>query len=106
MVAGTLKEVISVEKQIAIRDEFGANKLVWVQEIPRTRAKVTYSNGNRVNENNEIIFAYEVIFTIRIYHHIEEQYRIIWKNKKYRILSLEPDKAKQQLIIRAELINE
>lgn len=106
MIAGALKEIISVEKPIEVRDEFGANKLVWVEAIPRTRAKVTYSNGNRVNDNNEIVFAYEVIFTIRIYHHIDEYYRIIWKNKKYRILSLEPDKAKQQIIIRAELINE
>lgn len=106
MVAGTLKEIISVEKPIEIRDEFGANKLIWEKVIPRTRAKVTYSNGNRVNENNEIIFAYDVIFTIRIYHHIDEYMRIIWKNKKYRILSLEPDKTKQQITIRAELINE
>lgn len=106
MVAGTLKEIISVEKPMEVRDEFGANKLVWVKAIEKTRAKVTYSNGNRVNENNEIIFAYEVVFTIRSYHHIEEYYRILWKSKSYRILSIEPDKAKQQITIRAELINE
>nr|DAT69136.1 MAG TPA: hypothetical protein [Caudoviricetes sp.] len=32
--------------------------------------------------------------------------RIIWKNKKYRILSLEENKHLQSLTIKAELINE
>ena len=106
MIAGTLKDIISIEEPIVVKDEFGANKLVWEKAIKRTRAKVSYRSGSRTNENNEIIFAYEVDFTIRIYHQVTENMRIIWKNKKYRILSLEPDKAKQQITIRTELVNE
>lgn len=106
MRAGLLKEVISVDKPIVAADDFGANKIEWINHIKRTRAKVTYSSGNRANENNEIIFAYNVVFTVRIYHQINERMMIIWKSRKYRILSIEEDKEQQQLIINTELINE
>lgn len=106
MRAGLLRDVIQVEKPEVVQNDFGANHIEWVTFIDRTRAQVTYSSGNRANENNEIIFAYEVIFTIRVYHQIDERMRIVWKNKKYRILSIEEDLAKQKLTIRTELINE
>lgn len=106
MRAGLLNSVIQVEKPEVVTDDFGANSLQWVNHIPKTRAKVTYSSGSRANENNEIIFAYEVIFTVRVYHNITERMRILWEGNKYRILSIERDKALQQLIIKTELINE
>lgn len=106
MRAGLLKEVISVEKPTQWQNEYGATSIKWETFIGKTRAEVTYSNGNRRNDNNEIIFAYEVIFTVRIYHQINERMRIIWKNKKYRILSIEENKELQSLTIKTELINE
>lgn len=106
MRAGLLNSVISVEKPEVVSDEFGANSLKWVQHISKTRAKVTYSSGSRANENNEIIFAYEVVFTVRIYHQIDERMRIRWEGKNYRILSIEEDRTLQQLTIKTELINE
>lgn len=106
MRAGLLNSVISVEKPEVVSDEFGANSLKWVQHISKTRAKVTYSSGSRANENNEIIFAYEVVFTVRIYHQIDERMRIRWEGKYYRILSIEEDRTLQQLTIKTELINE
>ena len=106
MRAGLLTEVISVEKPVTITNEFGANSIKWETFIGKTKAQVTYSSGNRLNENNEIIFAYEVVFTVRIYHQINERMRIIWKNKKYRILSLEENRQLQTLTIKTELINE
>ena len=106
MRAGLLNNIISVEKPEVISDEYGANSLKWVQHIPKTRAKVTYGRGSRTNENNEITFAYEVIFTIRIYHKVDERMRIQWEGKKYRILSIQEDRTLQQLTIKTELINE
>lgn len=91
MRAGLLTEVVSVEQPIVVTDDFGANSIKWMPIID-TRAKVSYSSGNRANENNEIVFAYEVLFTVRIYHQINERMRIIWKNRKYRILSIERNK--------------
>ena len=106
MRAGLLNSVIAVDKPTVVADDFGANSLNWEQHISSTRAKVTYSSGTRANENNEIIFAYEVIFTVRIYHQINERMRIIWEGRKYRILSIEENKELQQLTIKTELINE
>lgn len=106
MRAGLLTEIIKVEQPIIVTDDFGANKLEWKPFINSTRAKVSYSSGNRANENNEIVFAYEVLFTVRIYHQINERMRIIWKNRKYRILSIELNKEQQHQIIKTELINE
>lgn len=105
MRAGLLTEVVTVEQPITITDDFGANKTGW-NPIINTRAKVSYSSGNRANENNEIVFTYEVLFTMRIYHQINERMRIIWKNRKYRILSIERNKEQQHQIIKTELINE
>lgn len=105
MQAGLLTEVITIQQPIINQDGFGANSISWDNCI-FTRASVNYNSGNRVNENNEIIFAYQVTFTVRVYHQINERMRIIWKGKKYRILSIELDKHKQRQIIRAELINE
>lgn len=106
MRAGLLTEVVTVEQPIIVTDDYGANSIQWKPMIINTRAKVSYSSGNRANENNEIVFAYEVLFTMRIYHQIDERMRIIWKNRKYRILSIERNREQQHLIIKTELINE
>lgn len=107
MRAGLLNEVVRIEKPVVLQDDYGANEAIeWETFISKTKAQVTYSNGNRVTENNEIFFTYEVIFTVRIYHQINEDMRVIWKNKKYRILSLEENKPQQSLTIKTELINE
>ncbi|MDV3120789.1 phage head closure protein [Segatella copri] len=53
-----------------------------------------------------MVFNYTKIFTIRYYHNIDEKDRILWKGKLYRILSVEPDRDKQSIIIRTELIND
>ena len=106
MRAGLLNEIIQVEQPVTTPNEYGANYIQWKTFIGRTKAQVTYTSGNRANENNEIIFAYEVVFTMRIYHQIDERMRIIWKNKKYRILSIEENRQLQTLTVKTELINE
>lgn len=107
MRAGLLNEIIKVEQPVIAQNDYGANDYTeWETFIERTKAQVTYGSGNRVTENNEIFFTYEVIFTVRYYHKINEDMRIIWQNKKYRILSLQRNKPQQSLTIKTELINE
>ena len=103
--AGLLTEIIKIQKPTVAVDGYGANDVKWNDYI-ETRANVTYQSGNRVNDNNEVTFAYQVSFTVRLYHDIDERMRIIYRNKKYRILSIELSKQIQKLTIRAELINE
>lgn len=106
MESGLLRHIIEIQTPVIEKDEYGANTLVW-QTLKKTRAAAKIENGNRVNENNEIVFAYQVRFSVRYYHQdIKETDRIIFNNKKYRILAIFPDNQLQRIIIDTELINE
>lgn len=105
MDSGRLNEIITIQRPTMTRDKFGANTTVW-KDIINTRSDVQFDSGSRNIENNEIVFNYSKIFTIRYYHKVDEKDRIIWNGKKYRILSIEPNKEHQKQTIRTELINE
>lgn len=105
MQAGLLKECITIEQPTIRQNVYGANELEW-SKLVDTRAFVNYTSGNRMTANNEVVWSYQINFTIRIYHKVNEKMRIIWQGRKYRILAIEPDKDKQKLTIRTELINE
>lgn len=106
MLSGILKTIIDVEQPVVKSDDYGANSLVW-EKLKTTRASATIQTGNRTTENNEIVFGYQVRFLVRYYHKdITEKCRIIWNNKKYRILSIFPDSNTQRIIIDTEMINE
>lgn len=105
MRAGLLQNPITIQEAISIKDGFGANSIEW-KDVVSTRAQVTYNNGNRQNQNNEIVHSYTVTFTIRLYHRINEGMRIIWNGNKYRILSINRELYKQSITIVTELINE
>ena len=105
MQAGLLKERITIEQPIISQNVYGANELEWSTFID-TRASVNYTSGNRMTANNEVVWSHQVNFTVRVYHDVNENMRIIWQGRKYRILAIEPDKDKQRQTIRTELINE
>lgn len=105
MRAGELKEVITIQQPIAVQNEYGANGIDW-KDVISTRAKATFNSGSRQNENNEIVHSYTMTFTIRFYHNVSEDMRIIWNGKKYRILSINKEVYKQSVTIITELINE
>lgn len=105
MQAGLLREPITVQEPVTIKDNYGANTTDW-KDVISTRAQVTYNNGNRQNQNNEIVHTYTITFTIRLYHRVDELMRIIWNGKKYRILSINKELYKQSVTITTELINE
>lgn len=105
MDSGRLNEVIVIKRPIIEKDEYGANTVIW-KDIINTRADVQFDNGSRDTENGEIVFNYTKVFTIRIYHKVDEKDRIVWNNKQWRILSIEPNKQHQKITIRTELINE
>lgn len=105
MQAGLLKHIITFEQPVVIEDDYGANSVEW-QFYKTTRASVKEESGNRANENNEIVFNYNVKFTVRHFHNLSENMRIIWKNRKYRILNIFPDDNIQRIEITTELINE
>lgn len=105
MNAGRLKYIITIQRPTIKQNDYGANGLDWKDYIT-TRADIQSVNGERVKENNEIVFAYTKTFTIRIFHDIDEKDRILYDGKKYRILSIDKDRDKQLIAINTELVNE
>lgn len=105
MRAGLLTEQILIERITYIKNIFGANEKKWIPHM-NTRSIVKFNNGNRKIENNEIVNSYLLSFTIRDYNDVDESMRIVWNDKKYRILSIFQDKHKQSIEIIGSLINE
>lgn len=105
MRAGDLKYVITIQQPITVQNEYGANGIDW-KDVISTRAKADYNSGNRQNENNEIVHNQTITFTIRYYHNIKDDMRIIWNGNKYRILSINKEIYKQSATIITELIND
>lgn len=106
MIAGTLNEIISVYRPSVVEGKYGPKKTVYVPYIRKTKARVNWNNGARTNENNEIVYGYNIAFAIRGYHVIDEYMRIKWNCKYYRIINIIPDKHLNEIKIDAELINE
>lgn len=105
MRAGLLRETIKIEMPVTVKDDFGSSYTNW-EDVVTTRTKVDYNSGDRQTPNNEIFHSQTVTFTIRHYHSVNESMRVIYKGKKYRILSICSDTLKQSTTIKTELINE
>lgn len=105
MIAGRLRETIVILKPTIIQNEVGEQETTY-QEIRTTRAELLQNGGNRNLSNDEISYSYNKTFNVRIYVELDEFYRIKWKNKYYRILSIETNEENQYKTIVTELINE
>ena len=105
MRAGTLTENITVLYPNININNVGEQTTEYIEKC-KTKAKVEHSTGNRNIENNEIVFDYTKVFKTRYYLQINEYDRILWDNKQYRILSIEPNKEYKELTIIAELIHD
>ena len=92
MRAGLLTETILLQESVPVKNEFGATSMEWVDYL-QTRANIKFTS-------------YTLTFTIRYYHKVNEQMRIIYQDKKYRILAINSDRTKQSTEIIGELINE
>lgn len=105
MKAGDLKNQIAIQKLEKSKNGYGGDVTDYVDYLI-TRCFVKNNSGNREIQNDEIFHSSTITFFIRNYHEIDETMRLIFKNKKYRILSLFVDDAKMLTEIKCELINE
>ena len=105
MRAGLLTEQIEIISPEVSTNDFGEETTEWVTAYT-TRARLGHNSGGRMNENNEIFYSAIKTFQIRDYVPINDYCRIVWKDRQYRILDIEPDKVQQQLTIKTELVND
>lgn len=105
MYAGKLNEVITVEQPCKHENELG--EVVENHYIKKfsTKAQVFYKSGVR-QEDFSIHTDYSVQFIIRIYHNIKETDRVIYRNKTYRIESIEYSREYQLIKLNCSLIND
>lgn len=105
MQAGLLTEKITFYRLVKVKTDTGSEDNTYVLDH-KCRAKVTYSGGDRVNENGDIFFTHHVIFEIRTGYEFDELYRIEWEGRQYRILCIEKNKHNQSIKTIAELVND
>lgn len=105
MQAGKLNELIEIYKPSISQNEYGEQVQVY-NKVKDTRAQVIYDSGNRNTSNNEVIYNYQKTFKVRRYIELMENYQIKYKNKMFRILSIEDIRQYNHKVITAELINE
>ncbi len=105
MNAGKLKEEIRILSKSIAEDEYGGDS---VQYVPRatTRAGVFIAKSDREFMNMGEFFGSIVTFHVRLYHQIANTDQIEWEGNKYRILSVFPDKTRQLVELKTELIKE
>jgi head-tail adaptor len=105
MRAGLLKEKIQIiTPQLTVND-YGEQTTEWVSKY-NTRARLIHTGGGRVEYNDEIFYSHMKTLEVREYVPVDDFDRIIWNNKQYRILDIEPDEAQMKKIIRIELVND
>lgn len=107
MRAGAYNKNVEILRKEATVSEYGTDKVEW-KSIYKTRASVSYVTGARTEENREIFFSEQVIFTLRSYIQIEDEDRILYKGKQYRVLSInfEDDTTRNDIKVTTEKVNE
>jgi len=103
MRAGILNEPIEILKVVVSRNEYGEQQDNYMP-VCHTKAEVRPTSGGRSNENNEIFYEHTLTFTMRRYVKVDDFDRIMYKCKQYRILNIDDDRAFNQKIVTAELI--
>lgn len=102
---GLRRNRIEIQRSIETVNKYGERVPDW-QTVIETKADVLHKSGARILDVHELTPSYSVDFRIRKYHKVDEEMRVILKEKKYRILAILPDEEKQMITLSTELINE
>ena len=105
MRAGLLKEKIDIITPKIATNDYGEQTTEWELKYP-TRARLIHTSGNRIEPNGEIFYSHMKTLEVRSYVPVDDFDRIIWNEKQYRILDIEPDEGQMKKIIRVELVND
>ena len=105
MQAGRLVERITFLKLVKVKTETGSEYNTYVPEH-HCRAKMTYTGGDRVNENGDIFYSHHINFEVRQGLDFDELWRIEWNGDQYRILCIEQDRHNQSTKIVTEKVND
>lgn len=109
MQAGLLRDIVSIEKATVTKNPLsGEEVLTWAQ-IWRGRARVEFSSGTQMLENNETWNTITRKVTIRTkpaFNEALSTLRMVIKGQYYRLLSMDVRVTDMATIFIVELINE
>lgn len=105
MIAGQLTEIVDIYKPQIVINDYGEQNTKYVYKSTY-RARLIHNNGNREIVNSELFYSYTKTFVFRHYADIQDLDRIKWNGKYYKILDITPDKARMNIEVRTELVNE
>lgn len=105
MNAGLMTEIITFLAPEIEKTETGSEMTVY-KPVHTCRARMTFTGGDRVNENGDIFYVHHITFEIRRGLAFNELYRIERAGRQYRILSIEESRPNQSIIIKTDLIND
>lgn len=107
MRAGAYKYDVEIQRQQVTTSAYGSDRIDWVK-LCSTRAAIEYLSGGREQQNHEIFYAWQLKFILHAYVPVQDEDRIAFDGKFYRILSIQPQKetTRNQITVITELINE
>lgn len=105
MQAGQLRETITIMVPDVEMGDLRSPEMTY-REGWRTRAAVKTPGTSRTIDNTEMFYSSTAVFRVRIYHKITPDMRIVWSGGTYRIVGIETDRARMEMVIKTELVNE
>lgn len=103
--AGLFNEPVEIYRFFTVKNKYG-EEVTDREKVFSTRAKVSHAGGSRSLINNEIQTPYIKTFVLRIYVPCFDDSWIKYRDKFYRVTSIDEDKAMQQKVVIAEEVNE
>lgn len=105
MKASDLNERIDIYEQVTTRTLSGAVNIDW-QIKYSCRARINYSSGNRIIDNDEIFYTVDRDFIVRSYVPVIDTDEIRWDNKRWQIRSIDKNREYNNQVIHTTKINE
>lgn len=105
MKASDLNERIDIYKEIKTRTLSGADDIDYEFKYS-CRARINYSSGNRIIDNDNIFYTVDRDFIVRSYVQVIDTDEIRWDNKRWQIRSIDKSKEYNNIVIKTTLVNE
>ena len=103
MWAGKANEVVEIWDIITERNEFGEDVMNMTKTYT-TRAQVIYSGGSRTNINSDMVIPYNKRFIMRKYVPVTDTSWVKWKDRFYRVTSIEESRDYQEKTVDTQLV--
>lgn len=106
MRAGLLTETITIQQLTKGKNAtYGTAEQTW-NDLTTLRARVEFASGSRDGVNDEQFDNQSFRFTTHYRPSIQRGMRVIYRDEKYYILSVNHDRMNARTIITAEVYNE